>query len=136
MNWYKRKEMIKMTILEKAHELGEMIKASEEMEALNKAEEVQKNDEEAEKLLQEYNLKRMNIARDFHEKKIRQAEAIIKNNEAFSEMVKSNASIADYVEKKKAFDEMVSKVNQVLNYYITGQDPNCTHDCSTCGGCH
>ncbi len=125
-----------MTILEKAHELGEMIKASEEMEALNKAEEVQKNDEEAEKLLQEYNLKRMNIARDFHEKKIQQAEAIIKNNEAFSEMVKSNASIADYVEKKKAFDEMVSKVNQVLNYYITGQDPNCTHDCSTCGGCH
>lgn len=125
-----------MTILEKAHELGEMIKASEEMEALSKAEEVQKNDEEAEKLLQEYNLKRMNIARDFHEKKIQQAEAIIKNNEAFAEMVKSNTSIADYVEKKKAFDEMVSKVNQVLNYYITGQDPNCTHDCSTCGGCH
>ena len=125
-----------MTILEKTHELGELIKESAEMKALNEAEEVQKNDAKAEELLQEYNLKRMNIARDFQEGKIQQAEAIIKNNEAFSEMVKANKSIADYVEAKKAFDEMVAKVNQVLNYYITGQDPNCTHDCSTCGGCH
>ena len=125
-----------MDILKKAHELGEMIKNSPEMKAMDEAEEVQKNDVKAEELLQEYNLKRMNIARDFHEGKIQQAEAIIKNNEAFAEMVKANKSIADYVEAKKTFDEMVQKVNQVLNYYITGQDPNCTHDCSTCGGCH
>ncbi len=125
-----------MTILEKAHELGELIKESPEMKAMNEAEEAQKNDDKAEALLQEYNLKRMNLARDLHEGKIQQAEAIIKNNEAFTEMVKKSKTIEDYVDAKKAFDEMVAKVNQVLNYYITGQDPNCTHDCSTCGGCH
>ena len=44
--------------------------------------------------------------------------------------------ISDYVEAKKAFDNLVSEVNNIINYYITGQDPNCTHNCSTCSGCH
>lgn len=124
------------TIFEKAHELGEMIKESSEMKAMDAAEEVQKNDETAQTLLQEFNLKRMNLARDMQAGKIQQAEAIIKNNEAFSEMVKKSKTISDYVEAKKAFDNLVQEVNKILNYYITGQDPNCTHDCSTCGGCH
>ena len=124
------------TIFEKAHELGEMIKESPEMKAMDAAEEVQKNDETAQALLEEFNLKRMNLARDMQAGKIQQAEAIIKNNEAFSEMVKKSKTISDYVEAKKAFDNLVQEVNKILNYYITGQDPNCTHDCSTCGGCH
>ncbi len=125
-----------MEMLKKAHELGEMIKESPEMKAMLEAEEAQKNDEEAIKLLQEYNLKRMNLARDLQEGKMEQAEAIVKNNEYFSEMVKASETIENFVKTKQAFDEMVQKINQVLNYYITGQDPNCTHDCSTCGGCH
>lgn len=125
-----------MTILEKAHELGEMIKQSEQMKAMDKADEVQQNDAVAQQLLAEYNLKRMNIARDLQQGKLEQGEAIIRNNEAFAEMVKSNKSIEDFVEAKKNFDNLVSEINKILNYYITGQDPNCTHDCSTCGGCH
>ena len=127
---------MKMTIFEKAHELGEMIKESPEMKAMDKAEEAQQNDENAQTLLQEFNLKRMNLARDMQAGKIQQAEAIVKNTEAFSEMVNKSKTISDYVEAKKAFDNLVQEVNKILNYYITGQDPNCTHDCSTCGGCH
>ena len=125
-----------MEILKKAHELGEMIKNSPEMAAMNAAEEAQKNDEAAQKLLEEFNLNRMNLARDMQAGKIKQAEAIIKNNEAFSKMVEQSKVIADYVEAKKAFDNLVSEVNNIINYYITGQDPNCTHNCSTCSGCH
>lgn len=131
-----KKGNIKMDILEKAHELGEMIKNSPEMKAMVEAEEVQKNDEAAITLLQEYNLKRMNLSRELQQGKIEQAEAIVKNNEYFSEMVKKSETIENFVKTKQAFDEMVQKINQVLNYYITGQDSNCTHDCSTCGGCH
>ena len=125
-----------MELLKKAHELGEMIKNSPEMAAMNAAEEAQKNDEAAQKLLEEFNLNRMNLARDMQAGKIKQAEAIIKNNEAFSKMVEQSKVIADYVEAKKAFDNLVSEVNNIINYYITGQDPNCTHNCSTCSGCH
>lgn len=125
-----------MTILEKTHELGELIKESAEMKAMDLADAAQQNDQEAQELLKAFNLKRMNIARDMKEGKIKQPEAIIKNNEAFSEMIEKSKTIADYVEAKKAFDNMIGEVNKILNYYITGQDPNCTHDCSTCGGCH
>jgi len=125
-----------MTIMEKAHELGEMIKNSPEMAAMDKADEAQQNDETAQTLLSEYNMKRMNLARDMQSGKIQQAEAIIKNNEAFSEMVEKSQTIKEYVEAKKNFDNLVQEVNKIINYYITGQDPNCTHDCSTCGGCH
>ena len=75
-------------------------------------------------------------ARDMQNNKISREEAIQKNNEAFEEMLEKSESIKKYIDAKKEFDAMVNQVNQMLNFYITGQDPNCTHDCSTCGGCH
>lgn len=125
-----------MEILKKAHELGELIKNSPEMEKMNEKEKIQENDEKAQELLQEFNLKRMNLAKDLQEGKIQQAEAIVKNNEAFSKLCKDSKTIAEYVEAKQDFDNMIAKINQVLNYYITGQDSGCTHDCKSCGGCH
>ena len=97
-------------IIEKTRELGELIQNSEEMKNAKNAEILQENDDEAQALLKEFNLQRMNLARDMQNNKISREEAIQKNN--------------------------VNQVNQMLNFYITGQDPNCTHDCSTCGGCH
>lgn len=125
-----------MTVFEKAHELGEMIKNSEEMRAMDIAEAIQKNDPESEELLKEFNLKRMNLARDIESGKIKQAEAIVKNNENFEEMVNKSQTIKNYVDAKNTFDQMVAQINQIINVYITGQDSSCTHDCSTCGGCH
>lgn len=125
-----------MDIFKKATELGEMIIESEEMKRMKAADLAQQQDEEAQKVLGEFNLKRMNLARDMQEGKISKEEAVKKNTEAFQEMVQSNKIIEEYVDAKKTFDTMISKINGILNYYITGQDPNCTHDCSTCGGCH
>ena len=53
---------IKMTIIEKAHELGEMIKASKEMEALFLAEKEQQEDDSAQQLIADFNIKRLNLA--------------------------------------------------------------------------
>lgn len=125
-----------MTIAEQAHELGKLIKQSAEMAAYKNAEERQQNDEEAIKLMQEFNLNRMNLARDMQEGKITQEEAVKKNNAAFEEMVKNSEVISDFIEAKKNFDALIGEVNGILNYYITGQEPGCTHDCSSCGGCH
>ena len=104
-------------IIEKTRELGELIQNSEEMKNAKNAEILQEND-------------------DMQNNKISREEAIQKNNEAFEEMLEKSESIKKYIDAKKEFDAMVNQVNQMLNFYITGQDPNCTHDCSTCGGCH
>ena len=125
-----------MTIIEKAHELGEMIKASDEMKALKEAEEAQASDDDAQQLIADFNIKRMNLAREIQAKKITEEDAIKKNNEAFSEMVEKSATIKKYVDAKERFDKMVHGVNNVINFYIMGEQQGCTHDCSTCGGCH
>lgn len=125
-----------MDIFEKTQELGRMIQDSDEMKRMKEAEAAQMADEEAQKLLGEFNLARMNLARDMQEGKIPKEEAVKKNNMAFAEMISKSKVIEEYVEAKKAFDAVISKINGVLNFYITGQDPNCTHDCGSCGGCH
>ncbi len=125
-----------MDILEKTRELGQMICDSDEMKAFREAEELQAQDEVAQSVMQEYNIKRMNLARDMQNGKITREEAIAENTKAFDEVLEKSPAIKNYVEAKKTFDNLVNQVNRIINYYITGEDPDCTHDCSTCGGCH
>ncbi len=123
-------------VLDKTRELGVLIQASEQMKNMKNAEILQANDDKAQELMKEYNLTRLNLARDMQAGKISREEAVKKNNEAFDDIVEKSDTIKKYIAAKKEFDTLVNQVNQILNFYITGQDPNCTHDCSTCGGCH
>jgi len=130
-----RKEFKRMDIIEKTHELGKMIEESEEMKAMKAAEEIQSNDEAAVDLIQQYNLARMNIARDMHEGKIDQDEAVKRSEDAYNKLLE-NEKIKNYVDAKEKFNDFIQKINDVLTYYITGKEPGCTHDCCSCGGCH
>ena len=125
-----------MDIFEKTRELGEMIQESELMKRAKDLEAKQQSDEEASALLKEFELNRLNLARDMQNGKLSREEAIQKNNQAFDELCEKSPIIREYIAAKQQFDAMVQQVNQILNYYSTGTDPNCTHDCSTCGGCH
>lgn len=125
-----------MDIFEKTRELGEMIQESEQMKKAKDLEVKQQSDEEASALLKEFNLNRINLARDMQNGKITKEAAIEANNKAFDDMCEKSQIIREYIAAKQEFDSLVQQVNQILNYYITGTDPNCTHDCSTCGGCH
>lgn len=129
-----KKGRFNMDIMEKTIELGKMIQDSEEMKALKKAEELQQNDEEAAGLIQEYNLKRMNIVRDMDAKKITEQEAIKADKEAYDALLK-NDLIAGYIKAKEEFNNLVQRINDVLTYYITGEEPGCSHNCGSCGGC-
>ena len=33
-------------------------------------------------------------------------------------------------------NDLMEMVNSTITFNITGEMPSCTHDCSTCGGCH
>ena len=66
-------------IIEKTRELGELIQNSEEMKNAKNAEILQENDDEAQALLKEFNLQRMNLARDMQNNKISREEAIQKH---------------------------------------------------------
>lgn len=126
-----------MTIFEKTRELGEMIQNCDEMKKAKAAEAAQAEDETAQALMKEYNLTRLNLARDMQSGKISKDEAIKKNEEAFKEICEKSESIRNFIDSKKEFDAVVNQINQILNYYITGHDPSCScGDCSSCSGCH
>lgn len=126
-----------MTIFEKTRELGEMIQNTEEFKNLKAAEAAQAEDENAKTLLMEFNLRRMNLGRDIQEGKITEAEAIEQNNKSFDELLEKSEVIKNYVTAQQKLDKIVTDINNILTYYITGQTPGaCTHDCSSCGGCH
>ena len=125
-----------MTIFEKTRELGQMIQDSDEMKAFKEAEANQQNDEATQEAMKEFNLNRLNLARDMHNGKLSRDEAVEKNNKAFEELCEKAPLIKEYVDAKEKFDSMVNQINTIINFYITGSTGECTHDCSTCGGCH
>lgn len=125
-----------MTIQEKTIELGEMIQQSAEMKRVADARIAKEEDETAKTLMMEFNMARINLARDMQNGKISQEEAIKKNNEAFDAMIEKSPVLKEYVEAEKALENLTNEVKNILTFYITGHDPSCTHDCSTCGGCH
>lgn len=125
-----------MTIFEKTRELGEMIQESEQMREMKEAEALQLADEKSQEAMAEFNLNRLNLSRDMHNGKLSQEDAVNANEKAYNELLEKAPLIRDYVEKKEKFDAMINQINTIINFYITGSTGDCTHDCSTCGGCH
>ena len=125
-----------MTIFEKTRELGEMIQNCEEMKAYKDAAARQASDEATPEHMKEFNMNRLNLARDMQNGKISREDAIEANNKAFEALCEKAPLVREYVDAKAKFDAVVNQVNSIINFYITGQTGDCTHDCSTCGGCH
>ena len=125
-----------MTIFEKTRELGEMIQNCEEMKAYKDAEARQASDEATQEHMKEFNMNRLNLARDMQNGKISREDAIEANNKAFEALCEKAPLVREYVDAMAKFDAVVNQVNSIINFYITGQTGDCTHDCSTCGGCH
>ena len=125
-----------MIIFEKTRELGEMIQNCEEMKAYKDAEARQASDEATQEHMKEFNMNRLNLARDMQNGKISREDAIEANNKAFEALCEKAPLVREYVDAKAKFDAVVNQVNSIINFYITGQTGDCTHDCSTCGGCH
>ena len=123
-------------VIEKTRELGEMLRECEEMKAYKAAEDAQAADEFSQECMREFNVNRLQLAREMQSGKLPREEAVKKNNEAYEAMIAKAPLIKEYVEKKAAFDQLVQQVNQIINFYITGQTGGCSGSCSSCSGCN
>lgn len=126
-------------IIEKAKELGALLQSSEQVQKYNAAKEAYNQDDSVQKLVQEFNLHRMTMmtlseAEEPDQSRIAEVEERIKG--VYAEIM-SNEKMKAMQETGKAVEELLGQVNGVLSFYVTGEEPNsCSHDCSTCGGCH
>lgn len=126
-------------IIEKAKELGALLQSSEQVQKYNAAKAAFEQDEETQKLVKEFNLHRMTMmtlgsGENADEARIAEVEERLKD--VYGRIMESE-SMKAMQETGKAVEEMMGQVNGVLSFYVTGEEPqSCTHDCSTCGGCH
>ena len=126
-------------IIEKAKELGALLQASEQVQRYNAAKAAYDGNEELQKLIQEFNLQRMsmmNLSSAEEPDEARMAELEERIKDIYTNIMQNPVS-AELQDAKQAVEAVLNQVNGVISFYVTGEEPgSCTHDCSTCGGCH
>ena len=64
-------------------------------------------------------------------------EVIQKRIDELYKMITEDADFVALNEAQAVVNELMNSVNSTITYNITGELPSsCTHDCSSCGGCH
>lgn len=127
-----------------ARQLGHAIQDLDEYKTIMAAKTAADDDEGLQALITEFNIKRVAINAEAC-KTDRDEETLKKLNEemrtAYSDIM-SNEHMKAYNDSKQAFDKVLQRILAIVQQSAEGQDPDttdfsddCTHDCSTCGGC-
>lgn len=125
-------------IIEKAKELGELVKNSTQVKELAAAKTAYEENAEMQKLIGEFNLHKMSIAaisKQENPDEKRLAEHEDKLHNVYDKIMQAEV-MTEYQLKSQAVESLVAEINTIINFYITGETPQgCTGSCSTCGGC-
>ena len=130
-----------MEIFELAARLGQALKADERLKTLEAAKEAYENDTALLRLRREYEVQQTLLAGEIAKqegKDLHLIEAIQTRVDDLYRAIAENAAYQNLAAAQKAVNDLMERVNAAINYEITGELPGsaCTHDCSTCGGCH
>lgn len=128
-------------IMELAHLLGEEIAKSDEIKNLEATKEAFQTDAELQNKMSEYEAERMLLGQEFakdpSEADQRAIADLRARIEELSSEIGSNPKYIAFAEAQRAMNALMADVNAEIKYCITGERPSdCTHDCSTCKGCH
>lgn len=128
-------------IIELAHALGEEIAKSDEIKNLEATKAAFQSDAELQSKMSEYEADRLLLGKEFAKDSSEADERAIADlrariEELTGEISKSPVYIA-FAEAQQAMNSLMADVNAEIKFCITGERPSeCTHDCSTCSGCH
>ena len=127
-------------IIELAHALGMEIAVSDEIKNLENAKAAYESNAELQAKMSEYETHRRLLG-----------EELTKNNDSIDEIAVANIRAridelareisADpvyitFANAQQALNRLMADVNAEIKFCITGERDDCTHDCSTCSGCH
>ena len=134
-----KKGNMKMGIFELAAELGRALKEDDRLVRLEAARIAYENDAHVLELATEYEAQQRAI--QVEAMKEDRDDALIDSLQArIDELYDAIVGSESYRELEAAQNEvndLMNSVNSTITYQITGKEPSsCTHDCSSCGGCH
>ncbi|MBQ7356384.1 MAG: YlbF family regulator [Clostridia bacterium] len=130
---------MKERIIQIANMLGMEIAKSDEIKTLEAAKEAFQTDAELQSLMSEYETDRMLLAEEFSKSEVDEgaASTLRKRIEELGEIITKNPNYIAFSEAQRGMNALMADVNAEIKFCITGERPTeCTHDCSTCSGCH
>jgi cell fate (sporulation/competence/biofilm development) regulator YlbF (YheA/YmcA/DUF963 family) len=128
-------------ITELAHALGEEIAKSDEIKALELAKERYETNAPLQEKLSKYEAQRRLLGEEFSKNPDEVdrdlAEKLKASIEELTREITSDEVYIAFAEAQNALNTLMAGVNEEIKFCITGERPaKCTHDCSTCSGCH
>ena len=128
-----------MGIFELAAELGKALKNDNRLIALDEARKAYESDETVMKLMTEYEVQQKAI--NLEAMKDERSEDLLKSIQAridaIYEQIVSTEVYKALEAAQNEVNDLMELVNTTITFNITGEMPSsCTHDCSSCGGCH
>ena len=131
-------------IIELARQLGKEIQKEQEYLEFIKAGEANDADTVLQENISAFNMSKMNLSRALGETE-RDEEKIKKYTDeinSYYNEIMTNENFQQYVLKKTYMEGLLKYINRIVEASMNGEDPDlvgepteCTHDCSTCGGC-
>ncbi|MBO5845037.1 MAG: YlbF family regulator [Clostridia bacterium] len=130
---------MKMDIMEIAALLGKTLKEDERLKALEEAKEAYTSDVELQKKLVEYEVQQRALQGEITKEERDTAFIDIiqtRIDQLYREITEAPAFIR-LNEVQAEVNELMNAVNATITANITGETPSsCTHNCSSCAGCH
>ena len=128
-------------IIELANALGTEIAKSDEIKNLEAAKAAFESNAELSEKMKEYEAERLLLGQEFAKSTEEADERAIANLRArieeLSREISQNPLYIAFSAAQDAMNKLMASVNAEIKYCITGERPTeCTHDCSTCSGCH
>lgn len=131
-----------MTVIELAKALGEGIKNDTALLAYDEAKAAFEADVELNAQMSEYTADRTCLSEEFNKDLAMQDKDVIESLKAkmdeLARSINGNENYARFAAAQQAVNDLMKRVNETISFYAFGVQPSsgCTHDCSTCGGCH
>jgi cell fate (sporulation/competence/biofilm development) regulator YlbF (YheA/YmcA/DUF963 family) len=126
-----------MEIMELAAQLGKAIKENEVYKKFTEAKEAFDNNGDVNSKIVEYGVQQSAL-QEAAVSEERDEAVIAKIQERmdalYSEIFADETFVA-LNEAQEAVNDLMNRVNETITFNITGEQ-TCTHDCSTCSGCH
>jgi len=133
-------------ILDLARKLGEKIAQSDELKTYKEMEKIYLESESAQESMKQYESTRANMAVKAQEMGMtpESMEFFETEMQKAFEMLVENKTVKEYLDAQSAFNDVWTKVNSILLYFIQGEEQNmaaessggCSGNCSSCHGCH
>ena len=128
-----------MGIFELAAELGKTLKNDKRLIALEEARKAYESDERVMHLMTEYEVQQKAI--NYEAMKEERSEELLKmiqdRIDAIYDQIVATESYKALEKAQNEVNDLMELVNSTITFNITGEEASgCTHDCSTCGGCH